>query len=125
MLLERPVEGGFRLISHLRACLRDADGGLNQSSRCELHAPPAEIVHGGNADIVCETIGKDRSRQADLAGKAVKCPIVRRSAMDQLQRLSNMPVASRAVAPVPSPKGERNDQGRGLNVAHRIFAAFV
>ena len=58
MLLERPVKRGFRLISHLRACLRDADGGLNRLSRRELHAPPAEIVYGENADIVCEAIGQ-------------------------------------------------------------------
>src|SRR5208337_3500840 len=93
MLLERPVEGGFRFVSNLRARLSDADGGLNQSSRRELHAPPAEVMHGGNPDILCEAISKDRSRQANFARKAVECPIVRRSAVDQLQGLSNMPVA--------------------------------
>ena len=93
MLLERAVEGGFRFISHLCARLSDADCGLNQSSRRELHAPPAEIVHWGNPDVMCEAIGEDRSRQSDFAGKAVERPILRRPAMDQLQRLSNMPVA--------------------------------
>jgi hypothetical protein len=111
MLLERPVKRGFRLISHLRACLRHADGGLNQSSRRELHAPPAEIVYGGNADIVCEAIGKDRPRQADLAGKAIEGPIFRRPAMDQLQRLPNMPVAQSGKPAAHAPAAERHSCG--------------
>lgn len=61
IFFEGSVERSFRFVADLRTCLGNADARDTQMSDRQLHAPPAEIMHWRNTNIVREAIGKDRS----------------------------------------------------------------
>ena len=63
-LLKGAIEGRLGFIADCSRRARDAESRLFQQSTRELKAPARQIVQRGNADIVGETLGEDRAREA-------------------------------------------------------------
>src|ERR1700750_3468646 len=90
--LEGPIESSLGFVAHLGADIGEACA-LFDEARRQLKPPARHILHRWDLDELGEPAGKGGARKTDLLRQYIEGPRLRRSSMDQTERLADIRIA--------------------------------